>query len=156
MHFGNETLKIVREKSDKIIKGNKEQYLIEYEKYNYDWKNLQFRNVKFMYNELSKDNMNFIRNLPHCLEKEYDKVKILFAHGSPNSVEELLNRNKRELLEKYANEINADALIFGHTHLSRNGESENALLQSRFGRSDKWLCRSRFRLLPDQHQRLHK
>lgn len=114
--FGNETLKIVREKSGKIIKGNKEQYLIEYEKYNYDWKNLQFRNVKFMYNELSKDNMNFIRNLPHCLEKEYDKVKILFAHGSPNSVEELLNRNKRELLEKYANEINADALIFGHTH----------------------------------------
>ena len=114
--FGNETLKIVREKSDKIIKGNKEQYLIEYEKYNYDWKNLQFRNVKFMYNELSKENMNFIRNLPHFLKKEYAGVKILFAHGSPNSVEELLNRNKRELLEKYANEIDADALIFGHTH----------------------------------------
>lgn len=114
--FGNETLKIVREKSNKVIKGNKEQYLIEYEKYKYDWKNLQFRNVKFMYNELLKENMDFIRVLPHYLEIEFEGVKILFAHGSPKSVEELLNKNKRELLEKYANEIDANALIFGHTH----------------------------------------
>lgn len=114
--FGNETLKMVREKSNKIIKGNKEQYLIEYEKYKYDWPNLQFKNVKFMYNELSKENLEFIKTLPHYLNLEYEGVKILFAHGSPKSVEELLNSKKRDLLKEYAQNLDADALIFGHTH----------------------------------------
>lgn len=119
--FGNETLEMVRKFSNKILKGNKEQYLIEYEKYKKDWEateigNRQFSNVKFMYNELTKENMEFIRNLPHCLEAQYDGVKILFAHGSPKSVEEQLHQNKRELLDEYTKKIEADALIFGHTH----------------------------------------
>lgn len=114
--FGNEILEIIKKRSDKILRGNKEQYLIEYEKYNYDWNNIQFKNVKFMYDELSKENMEFIRNLPHYLIANYDGVKILFAHGSPKSVEEQLHRHKRELLDYYTKDLNADALIFGHTH----------------------------------------
>lgn len=114
--FGNEILKIVRNYSNKILKGNKEQYLIEYEKYKYDWDNIQFKNVKFMYDELSNEDKKFIRELPHYLIVEYDGVKILFAHGSPKSVEEQLHRHKRELLEYYTKDLNADALIFGHTH----------------------------------------
>lgn len=114
--FGNETLEMVRKYSEKILKGNKEQYLIEYDKYKYDWKNIQFRNVKFMYNELTCENLEFIKKLPHCLTIEYDGVKILFAHGSPKSVEEQLHREKRDLLDFYTKDLEADALIFGHTH----------------------------------------
>lgn len=51
--FGNETLEIVRNISNKVLKGNKEQYFIEYDKEQYDWKNIQFKTVKFMYHELS-------------------------------------------------------------------------------------------------------
>ena len=61
--FGNETLEMVRKYSNKILKGNKEQYLIEYDEYKYDWKNIQFRNVKFMYNELTRENLEFIKKL---------------------------------------------------------------------------------------------
>ena len=119
--FGNETLIMVRKYSDKILKGNKEQYLIEYEKYKKEWENSevgnrQFSNIKFMYNELTEENREFIRNLSYCLEVRYDGVKILFAHGSPQSVEEQLHRHKRELLDLYTKDLNADALIFGHTH----------------------------------------
>lgn len=114
--FGNETLELVRKYSNKILKGNKEQYLIEYDKYKYDWKNIQFRNVKFMYNELTRENLEFIKKLPHCLTVEYDDVKILFAHGSPKSVEEQLHREKRDLLDFYTKNLKEDALIFGHTH----------------------------------------
>ena len=114
--FGNETLEIVKSTSDKVLKGNKEQYLIEFEEEKYDWENIQFKNTRFMYNELSDENREYIRNLPHCIEVEYEGVKLLIAHGSPKSVEELLNQWNKELLEKYTNNLDADALIFGHTH----------------------------------------
>lgn len=114
--FGNETLEIVKNTSDKVLKGNKEQYLIEYEQEKYDWKNIQFNNTRFMYNELTEENREYIRNLPHAIYVEYEGVKLLVAHGSPKSVEELLNRWKRELLDKYTKDLDADCLIFGHTH----------------------------------------
>ncbi len=114
--FGNETLEIVKSTSDKVLKGNKEQYLIEYEEEQYDWKNIQFNNTRFMYNELTKENREYIKKLPHVLNVEYDGVKLLIAHGSPKSVEELLNKWNTELIEKYVDELDADCLIFGHTH----------------------------------------
>ncbi len=114
--FGNETLEIVKNTSDKVLKGNKEQYLIEFEEEKYAWENIQFKNTRFMYNELTEENREYIRKLPHCMNLEYEGVKILVAHGSPKSVEELLNHRFRELIEKYVDELDADALIFGHTH----------------------------------------
>ena len=114
--FGNETLEIVKNTSDKVLKGNKEQYLIEFEDEKYDWNNIQFKNTKFMYEELTEENRKYIRNLPHCMELEYEGVKLLVAHGSPKSVEEQINEWNGELIRKYANELTADALIFGHTH----------------------------------------
>lgn len=114
--FGNETLEIVKNLSNKVLKGNKEQYLIDYDKEKYKWDNIQFKNTLFMYNELTKENLEYIKKLPHCMNIEYEGVKLLIAHGSPESVEELLNQNKRELLDKYTKNLEADALIFGHTH----------------------------------------
>lgn len=114
--FGNETLEIVKSTSDKVLKGNKEQYLIEFEEEKYDWDNIQFKNTRFMYNELTEENKAYIRSLPHCMHLEYEGVKLLVAHGSPKSVEELLNHRFKDLIEKYVDEIDADALIFGHTH----------------------------------------
>lgn len=114
--FGNETLSLVRKYSDKVLKGNKEQYFIEYDEEKYDWKNIQFKNTIFMYNELSKDNLEYIKKLPHAMKLEYDGVKLLIAHGSPKSVEEQLHQSNRELLNEYTENLEEDALIFGHTH----------------------------------------
>ncbi len=114
--FGNETLEMVKSTSDKVLKGNKEQYLIEFEEEKYDWDNIQFKNTRFMYNELTEENRKYIRKLPHYMELEYEGVKLLVAHGSPKSVEELLNHRFKDLIEKYVDELDADALIFGHTH----------------------------------------
>lgn len=114
--FGNETLEMVRNTSDKVLKGNKEQYLIELEEEQYNWENIQFKNTQFMYEELTKENMEYIRKLPHCIDLEYEGVKIRVAHGSPKSVEEQLHQEKRELLNKYTQNLEAEALIFGHTH----------------------------------------
>lgn len=114
--FGNETLRIVKSLTDKVLKGNKEQYLIEYDKQHYNWENIQFRTVKFMYNELTKENLEYIKKLPHCMSVKFKGVKLLIAHGSPESVEEQLHQEDRERLNYYTQNLDADALIFGHTH----------------------------------------
>lgn len=114
--FGNETLQIVRNLSDKVLKGNKEQYIIELEDENYYWNNQQFKNNIFLHNELSKENICYIRNLPLSMSLEYEGVKILIAHGSPTSVTEFIHKYDDEVIEKYSKSIKEDILIFGHTH----------------------------------------
>ena len=114
--FGNETLEIVRKTSKNVLKGNKEQYLIEFEEEKYNWDNIQFKNTRFMYNELTEENKSYIRSLPHFITLEFEGVKLLVSHGSPKSVEELLNERKNELIERYVDELKEDCLIFGHTH----------------------------------------
>lgn len=114
--FGNETLAIVKDLTDIVLKGNKEQYLIEYDQEKYTWENIQFRTVKFMYNELTKENLDYIKKLPQSMELEFEGVKLLIAHGSPKSVEEQLHQDSKEQLDYYTKNLNADVLIFGHTH----------------------------------------
>ena len=114
--FGNETLEIVRSISDKVLKGNKEQYLIEYEDEKYYWNNIQFKNTIFLHNELSKENIKYIRTLPISMSLEYEGVKVLISHGSPSSVTEFIHKNDDDVLDKYTKDMKEDILIFGHTH----------------------------------------
>lgn len=114
--FGNETLEIVRNKSNKVLKGNKEEYIIEFENEKYDWDNIQFRNTRFLFNELSKDNIEYIKKLPHRMSVEYQGVKLLLAHGSPDSVTEFIHENDDFVINKYTKNMEEDVLLFGHTH----------------------------------------
>ena len=114
--FGNETLKIVRNLSDKVLKGNKEQYIIELEEENYHWDNWQFKNSIFLHDELSRDNIEYIKKLPPTISIEYEGVKVLFAHGSPTSVTEFIHIYDDEVINKYTKDLKEDILVFGHTH----------------------------------------
>ena len=114
--FQNEVLDLIKKKSDKVLKGNKEEYLIQYDIDRYMWKELQFRVVRYMYDDISKENLEYIRWLPITFAEEYEGVNIRFAHGSPDSVEEFLHQNNRESLDYHTKNISEDVLIFGHTH----------------------------------------
>ena len=96
--MGNETLELVKSKTNYVLRGNKEQYLIELEDEGYNWPNVQFKNALFMHDELTDENKEYIRNLPISMRLEFDGFKILFCHGSPNSVEELMYVDDNEVL----------------------------------------------------------
>jgi len=81
-----------------------------------DFKRNIIRNNKFMYKEISRDNLEYLKTLPISITVEYEGVKILFVHWSPKSVEEQLHRVDRELLDKYTSNLKEDVLVFGHTH----------------------------------------
>ena len=114
--FGNETLELMKNVTDLIIEGNKEEYLKEYNRAHYTWKNIQFQNTVFMYNELTKENLNLVCNLPETLSIEVSGVNLKIVHGSPKSVVEQIHEKDADLIDKYTKELQEDALIFGHTH----------------------------------------
>lgn len=114
--FGNEVIDKLKEINALAIKGNKELYFIEYEEEKYNWENIQFKNSVFMYEAMTKENMDYIRKLPFSLSLEYEGVKIKVVHGSPESVTELVYRKSEDLIDKYTKSLEEDILILGHTH----------------------------------------
>jgi len=114
--FGNETLDIVKKLTNYVVKGNKEEYIIEYDKKKFDWDNIQFKNTIFMYNKLSKDNIEYIKKLPMKLSLSFENVNILLCHGSPNAVQELVREENYYIIDKYTKDLKEDILIIGHTH----------------------------------------
>ena len=113
---GNEVIDCLKSINAYVIKGNKEEYLLGYEKCKYNWKNLQFKNIKFMYHQLTEQNKRFIRNLPFDLSFEIEGVKLKFVHGSPESICELIYDYNEELIDKYTKNLKEDVLILGHIH----------------------------------------
>ena len=114
--FGNETLELVKNTSDYLIEGNKEEYIKEYNRAHYFWNNLQFKNIIFMNNELSKENQKLVCSLPITLNLEFEGVSFKIAHGSPESVEEQIHKKDENLIDKYTKTLKEDVLVFGHTH----------------------------------------
>lgn len=114
--FGNEVLNIIRQISDCVVRGNKEEYITEYDEKKFNWTNIQFQNTIFMYNHLSKDNLEYVKKLPLTTTLEEDGVSMLVCHGSPETVEELIHENSSDKIEKYSKNLKEDMLIFGHTH----------------------------------------
>lgn len=114
--FGNEVIDKLKEINALAIKGNKEQYFIDYDKNKYDWKNIQFQNTVYMYEKISKENLEYIKKLPFSLSLEYEKVKIKVVHGSPESITELIHKDDIDLIDKYTKKLEEDILVLGHTH----------------------------------------
>lgn len=113
---GNDVINRLKEINADAIKGNKEEYFLNYEQNKYTWENLQFKNAIFMYNELSHENKQYIRDLPFELDYNFDGVKLKAVHGSPECIYELVHEQDDDLLEKYTKNLRADILVLGHTH----------------------------------------
>lgn len=115
--FTNEPLDIVKELTPYVIKGNREQYLLQYEQSKEDkkWNTLQHKSAICYYDYLSKENKEYIRKLPETLKLEFDGVTIRAIHGSPYSITELLYFDT-PLMDKVFSELEEDILVYGHNH----------------------------------------
>lgn len=114
--FVNETLDLVKSLTNFVVRGNKEEYIIEYHNQKFEWDNIQFKNSIFLYNLLTKENLDYINKLPITLSLEFDGVKLLVCHGSPEAVEEQIHIVDTDKIDKYTKNLKEDILILGHTH----------------------------------------
>lgn len=118
--FGNKVINIIKDLQKEydvyVVKGNREQYLIEYDEYKYTWENIQFRNTIFMRNELTDESFEFIKELPFSLSIKIEDLSFKIFHGSIYNISEFIHNYDDVLMEKVANESEEDILLFGHSH----------------------------------------
>jgi putative phosphoesterase len=128
----NEVLEKVKSLNGYIIKGNREEYVLNYHKGMHDeWnKYKQKASVVWTHNTMDKDNIKYIEELPEQLSislPQMDTIRVV--HGSPFAMREDLFPDKYpERLEKALNTINESVLICGHTHESWSKVSHNKLV----------------------------
>lgn len=130
----DEVIDKVRELTPYVIKGNREQYLLQYEQTKDDkmWKTIQSKSVVCYYDHIREDNKEYIRNLPEQLKLEFEGVTIRAVHGSPYSITELLYFNT-PLMDKVFSELQEDILVYGHNHRIAAYEERNSKIVAQVG-----------------------
>jgi len=59
----------------------------------------------------------YLRNLPHRLVRDFEGHQVVLVHGSPDALNEYLFEDRPDdLFARHLETVNADILIFGHTH----------------------------------------
>lgn len=132
--FTDEAIDRVKELTPYVIKGNREQYLLQYEQTKEDakWKTMQNGSVICYYHHLRKDNIDYIRNLPEQLKLEFDGVTIRAVHGSPYSITELLYF-ETDLMDKVFSDLQEDVLVYGHNHRIAQYEERKGKIVAQVG-----------------------
>lgn len=124
--FTNETIDVIKELTPYVIKGNREEYLLTYERTKEDekWKTMQYQSMICYYNRMREDNRDYIRKLPQELVLEFEGVTIKAVHGSPYNISELLYFHTPRM-DKVFQEIEEDVLVYGHNHEVVGYETRN-------------------------------
>lgn len=113
----NEVVDIIKGLTPYVIKGNREQYLLNYEKTKNDkcWNTIQNISLIYHYHILNDENKEYIRSLPEQLVVEFEGIKIRCVHGSPYYISQALHFND-SLMDRVFDELKEDVLVYGHLH----------------------------------------
>lgn len=124
--FTDEIIDQVKELTPYVIKGNREEYLLMYERTKEDkkWKTIQNTSVYCYYHHLRKDNIDYIRDLKEQLTLEIEGVTIKAVHASLDSVSELLYFDTPRMEESFC-KLQEDVLVYGHNHNIAEYQTKN-------------------------------
>lgn len=110
--------KVQKEYPTWFIRGNREEYFIEYDEGDLiDWKYNSYKgSLLYTYEHLNSEVLDWFRELPNTMVLELPgTAPITIAHGSPTRAREILDvgqENTKECLSK----LSTDYLLCGHTH----------------------------------------
>lgn len=118
--FPNEVIELLKKEKVTIIKGNHDKDISEQL---YSDKDSDFIK-KWTYEQLTKENLDFIKQLPEELDIELKGHKISLYHGSPESLTEYLHEHS-ENAQRTMDAFEGDILGCAHTHFPYIKEYEN-------------------------------
>ncbi|MBQ9846067.1 MAG: metallophosphoesterase family protein [Oscillospiraceae bacterium] len=102
-----------------FIKGNKENYWLEYNGSGWNYQDSTTGSLLYTYNNLTKKDISFFKSLDYKAEVCVDNIPpITICHGSPYDVSEKMlpyNERTNEIIYKDKNSI----ILCGHTHIQR-------------------------------------
>jgi putative phosphoesterase len=69
------------------------------------------------YHQLSKKSLDYLKDLPETRKETVKDWKVLFTHGSPDSIDEpLTDETPQEHLKELAHKAHANLILCGHSH----------------------------------------
>jgi len=145
--FGSDSsacLKLLKEHKVTCVVGNNEQRLFRYEKAVAQMSPSGIKHMEYIFNSLDNDDIAFIKSMPLELTLDYKGARLYFAHYSHDEngvVHEDMDTFREDLLDKWFNKIDADAVFIGHLHerkiyIRDNHKSYFCLGSSGFTRDD--------------------
>lgn len=99
-----------------VIKGNKEAFYDKEPPSNW-FTHDQFTNMVYTLEDLTKEDLEYIRSLPQYQILEIGKKKILACHGSPYSCRDKYGDSAYEAFDQLIEEFDFDIFITAHTHV---------------------------------------
>lgn len=126
---GDRVIDSIKKNSDisYVINGNRELNIIEYSNGNnkkYD-KYIQYENLRYAYNNLSKINLNYIKKLPNFMCFTINEFKICISHGGPYNISETIYQDSFDKFDKLIDDFDSDIYLFGHAHVPFYQEYRN-------------------------------
>ncbi len=118
----NEVIKFIRDRRIKTIMGNYDEAVGFYlpscgcklnSKRDKDW---MHNSLNISSKLTSEENKEFLRELEESMLIEINGYSILLVHGSPFSIVEYVYEDNIEAQEAILDELDVDAVFFGHTH----------------------------------------
>lgn len=118
--FPNEVTQLLQKEKVAIIKGNHDKDITEKL---FSDKESDFIK-RWTYEQLTEENIKYIKELPEELELELKGHRIALYHGSPESLTEYLHEHS-ENAQRAMDAFEGDILVCAHTHLPYIKEYEN-------------------------------
>jgi putative phosphoesterase len=122
--FPNEVINLIKDLGIPTIMGNYDQgignssdecgcaYKTEFEKA------LGKRSIAWSNQHTTQENKQFLRSLVNQIPLQLGDLQVLLVHGSPRRINEYLYADRPDnSLERILDQIDADVLVCGHTHL---------------------------------------
>lgn len=128
MPFPKEVIQMIREHKILVIKGNHDERIAQLERVTDDkFAKMATEEVQksasaiYVNRLLSDEEIGYLNALPEQLTLKFESNKVLFVHGSPNSISEYMYDDS-ELLRKIGSTVDVQVIVSGHTHLPYHTE----------------------------------
>lgn len=110
----NQVIDIIK-KYKYVIAGNRDLSVSNYD--GVSWDNLvQYKNMLYAYNNITRENLNYLKALPHYKIITLNNKKICLSHGTPFNNRDLVYHNSFNIFDKLISSYNCDIYLSAHTH----------------------------------------
>lgn len=113
----NEVVKLAKAKRMRMVMGNHDYATVTRDVRGFN--PLAAQAALWTADNLSKENLEFLSNLPTHLALTYGKQRVYVAHGSPRDPlnEYIFPDTSNRVLAELIGDLDADILVLGHTHM---------------------------------------
>jgi predicted phosphodiesterase len=130
--YTHEIIHLVQNTTAYVIRGNREGYMIDRSNHPNDTTWEQYRHFSEnlrTFQELTDEDIDYIKHLPHALSLDFGKGFSLKAvHGSPFSEFDLIYPDKESLIQRSLDAISENVLLCGHTHTAFHKKIDSKII----------------------------